>query len=292
MSVLENSRPSLVIRDMPARDLRFCENAVAERWYMGGDSVPSAFLSALSATFPLGEKFFIDSVRRFSGKVHGKLAEDLKAFVVQEAFHTREHLAFNKLVGDTGYSTTAMTQRTRDVLRPFRSKSALRQLGLTMALEHFTALFAHEVLTRKCRLASAPDYVRALWRWHAMEEIEHKAVAFDTFVAATIHWSSTRRYAFRCRVMVDATQVLLSVVARNMNDLFVQDRLPRLATWLTAIRYFFGVNGVLTSMAPAYLAWFRPGFQPWDIDDRALVDQVAQELQTRAEESRFVAGIA
>ena len=292
MRALETIEPPSAIRDMPARDLRFCEKAVAERWYMGGQPVPSGFLSALSATFPLGEKFFIDSVRRFSGKVHGKLAEDIRAFVVQEAFHTREHLAFNKLVGDTGYSTTAMTERTRDVLRPFRSESALRQLGITMALEHFTALFAHEVLTRKCRLASAPDHVRALWRWHAMEEIEHKAVAFDTFVAATIHWSSTRRYAFRCRMMVEATRVLLLVVARNMNDLFVQDRLPRLATWLTAMRYFFGVNGVLTSMAPAYLAWFSPGFHPWDINDHALVDQVAQELETQVKESRFVAGIA
>jgi predicted metal-dependent hydrolase len=292
MKALGSNKPSSAIRNIPARDLRFCEKAVAQRWYMGSEPVPSAFLSALSATFPLGEKFFIDSVRRFSSKVQGKLAEDIRAFVVQEAFHTREHLAFNKLVGDTGYSTTAMTERTRGILRPFRSKSALCQLGLTMALEHFTALFAHEVLTQECRLASAPDHVCALWRWHAMEEIEHKAVAFDTFVAATRHWSSIRRYAFRCRVMMDATRVLVSVVARNMDDLFVQDRLPRLATWLNAIRYFFGVNGVLTSMAPAYLAWFRPGFQPWDIDDRALVYQVAEELEVRAKESRSVVSIA
>ena len=292
MNILRTSKPSPTTNDMPARDLRFCEEAVDQRWDMGGEPVPSAFLSALSATFPLGEKFFIDSVRRFSGKVHGKLEEDIRAFIVQEAFHTREHLAFNRLVGDTGYSTAAMTERTRAVLRPFRARCALRQLGLTMALEHFTALFAHEVLTKECRLKPAPEHVRALWRWHAMEEIEHKAVAFDTFVEATRHWSSTRRYAFRCQVMVEATHVLLSVVARNMNDMFVQDGLPRLATWLQATRYFFGINGVLTSMVPAYLAWFRPGFRPWDIDDCALVEQVARELEAREKQGRFVADTA
>jgi len=292
MSILATSKPLPAISDIPARDLRFCEGTIDQRWYMAGDPVSSSFLSALSATFPLGEKFFIDSVRRFGGKVHGKLAEDIRAFVVQEAFHTREHLAFNKLVGDTGYSTTAMTERTRAVLKPFQSKAALRQLGLTMALEHFTALFAHEVLTRECRLAPAPDHVRALWRWHAMEEIEHKAVAFDTFAEATRQWSGLRRYAFRCQVMVEATRVLLSVVARNMDDLFVQDRLPRLATWWQAIRYFFGLNGVLTSMAPAYLVWFRPGFQPWDIDDRGLVEVVAQELEARDRTGRLATDIA
>lgn len=266
---------------MPARDLRFFEAPVDRRWYMGGEPIPSAFLSALSATFPLGEKFFIDSVRRFQGAVTQRLADEIQAFVVQEAFHTREHLAFNKLVADTGYATAALTERTRAVLQPFRARSAVRQLGLTMALEHFTALFAHEVLTRECRLAPAPRPVRALWRWHAMEEIEHKAVAFDTFSEVARAWVPLRRYFFRARAMAEATRVLLSAVARNMDDLFAQDGLPRWRTWARALPYFFGPRGVLTGMAPAYLAWFRPGFHPWDIDDRALLRQVAGELPDR-----------
>lgn len=263
---------------MPARDLRFSRAPVRRRWYMGGDPVPSTFLSALSSTFPLGEKFFIDSVRRFRNDVSTTLEAEIDAFVAQEAFHTREHLAFNRLVGDLGYSTAEMTERTRAVLAPYRTKSPLRQLGLTMALEHFTALFAHEVLTRDRRLRPAPDSIRALWRWHAMEEIEHKAVAFDTFAEVTRSWAPHRRYGFRVRAMVEATWVLLTVVARNMNDLFGQDDLPKRATWTRAVGYFFGPRGVLTSMALDYLAWFRPGFHPWQIDDRALAQQVEREL--------------
>jgi hypothetical protein len=266
------------IRDLPLRDLRFFTTPVADRWYMGGDPISSTFLSALSATFPLGEKFFIDSLRRFKGEVDGSLLSGVDAFIMQEAMHTREHLAFNKLVEGTGYATDRLTNRTRAVLAPYRASSALRQLGLTMALEHFTALFAHEVLTRECRLAAAPIEVKALWRWHAMEEIEHKAIAFDVFAWVSRFWPRRRRYAFRVRAMVEATRVLLSVVARNMNDLFEQDDLPRVETWMRALRYLFGARGVLTSMMAGYLYWFRPGFHPWQIADAALAEKVASQL--------------
>jgi len=265
-------------RDLPIRDLHFFTMPVADRWYMGGEPIASAFFSALSATFPLGEKFFIDSVRRFKGEVEASLLPGVEAFILQEALHTREHLAFNRLVEGTGYTTNRLTERTRAVLAPFRARSALRQLGLTMALEHFTALFAHEVLTHDRRLAAAPSEVRALWRWHAMEEVEHKAIAFDVFACISRAWPRHRRYVFRVRAMAEATWVLLSVVACNMNDLFEQDELPRVESWMRALRYFFGVRGVLTSMMPGYLHWFRPGFHPWQIDDAALAQQVAEGL--------------
>ena len=266
-------------RAMPARNLRFFDKAMARRWYMGGDPVSSAFFSALSATFPLGERFFIDSVRPWQGLLGPKLAGEVTAFIVQEALHTREHLVCNELIAATGYDASGMEARTRAVLAPYRVTAAERQLGLTIALEHFTALFARAVLTRPELLDGAPAEVRALWRWHAMEEIEHKAVAFDVFDAISASWSRPRRYAFRMRALVEASWVLMSVVARNMTDLFRQDGLPQLATWARAIGYFFGWRGVLTRMIGGYMAWLRPGFHPWQHDDLALAQAVAQELQ-------------
>jgi hypothetical protein len=263
---------------MPARNLRFFDNDVQQRWYMGSDPVRSAFFSALSATFPLGERFLIDSVRPWQGALKPKLAAEVKAFIVQEALHTREHLVCNELIAATGYDADAMEQRTRDVLAPYVAAPILRQLGLTMALEHFTALFAHAVLSRPALLEGAPPEVRSLWRWHAMEEIEHKAVAFDVFLAVTAGWSRSRRYRFRARALVEATWVLTSVVARNMTDLFRQDGLPQVATWRRAIGYFFGWRGVLTRMVGGYLVWLRPGFHPWQHDDLALAQAVAGDL--------------
>jgi hypothetical protein len=286
ISVNSMSPPSLALSP---RDLSLARAPIAARWYVGGDQIASAFLSALSATFPLGEKFFIDSVRRFRAGLDPDLGAVVDAFVVQEALHTREHLAFNRLVAATGYETTRMTERTRAVLAPFRARSPLRQLGLTMALEHLTAIFAHDVLTREERVGAAPAEVRALWRWHALEEIEHKAVAFDVFLHATRGWTPRRRYAFRVRAMIGATRVLLGVVARNMDDLFAQDDPQRRPPWRRAARYFLGRHGVVTCIIPGYARWFRPGFHPDQIDDRELASRAALELpaqSTRATRAR------
>ncbi len=263
---------------LPARDLSLARTPITARWYVGGDRVASVFLSALSATFPLGEKFFIDSVRRFRAELDADLGATVDAFVVQEALHTREHLAFNKLVAATGYETVKMTERTRAVLAPFRAMSPLRQLGLTMALEHLTAVFAHDVLTHEERVGAASAEIRALWRWHALEEIEHKAVAFDVFLAVTRDWKRRHRYAFRIRAMLEATRVLLAVVAKNMGDLFAQDDPQRRLPWRRASRYFLGRGGVLTCMAPGYMRWYRPGFHPNQIDDSELARRASLEL--------------
>lgn len=263
---------------MPARNVRFFGSDLAHRWYMGGDPVRSAFFTALSGTFPLGERFFIDSVRQWRGAADPGLAAQVDAFIVQEALHTREHLVCNELIATAGYDAAQLTERTHRVLAPYRAAPRIRQLGLTIALEHFTALFAHAVLTRPELLSGAPSEVRSLWRWHAMEEIEHKAVAFDVFECATASWPRYRRYAFRVRALAEATGVLASVVARNMADLFAQDGLPQPATLLLALRYFFGWRGVVTRMAGGYLSWLRPGFHPWQHDDLALAQQVAREM--------------
>lgn len=263
---------------MPARNLRFFNADIAHRWYMDGDPVRSAFFTALSATFPLGERFFIDSVREWRGVVDPSRHAEVDAFVVQEALHTREHLVYNDLIAAAGYDTSAMTDRTRDVLAPSRAGSALGRLGLTMALEHFTALFAHAVLTRPELLAGAPEDVRSLWRWHAMEEIEHKAVAFDVFVNVTASWPSYRRYGFRVWTLVEASRVLGAVVARNMGDLYAQDGLSQSRTWWKTLRFFFGWHGVVTRLLGGYAAWLRPGFHPWQIDDLELAQQVAAEI--------------
>src|SRR3546814_2150957 len=41
---------------------------------------------------------------------------------------------------------------------------------------------AHDALANPTHLGGAADEARQLWRWHAIEEIEHKAVAFDTYL--------------------------------------------------------------------------------------------------------------
>jgi uncharacterized protein len=38
--------------------------------------------------------------------------------------------------------------------------------------------------------------------------------------------------------------------------------------------------GGLLGLIPMYLAYFRPGFHPWDLDNQALLEGWKRELQT------------
>ena len=265
-----------------ARDLRFSQGPVASRWYMGQDPAQTAFFSALSTTFPMGERFFIDSVRPYHSDAPAPLQREISGFIRQEAFHTREHAAFNAQVDAAGYNTAAIYARTARVLAKLRQRSPLHQLATTITLEHFTAVFAHELLADPRRLAAAPSAVASLWRWHALEEIEHKAVAFDAFLHASRRWSGVRRWLFRTTTMVETTWLFFKVVGLNMADLFSQDRLPPWRTWGMAAVFLIGRGGLLTAMAGAYLSWFKPGFQPWSLDDRVLAEAAAREFDAAA----------
>ena len=116
-----------------------------------------------------------------------------------------------------------------------------------------------------------------MWRWHAMEEIEHKAVAFDTFTAA-VRGGPVGRWLLRASVMVLATALFTYTISRNVADLFKQDGMGALRAWARLFGYLWGSPGLLRRITPAYFAYYRPGFHPWDVDDRALLASIQGEL--------------
>ena len=114
---------------------------------MGGDPVATAFYNALSATFPKGEAFFVESVRAFREGTPPKLADEIKAFVTQEVMHSREHVQFNKRALEAGYDMSrAREARSNGGCRSPRSRPPIVNLAATMCLEHFTAILAHQLL--------------------------------------------------------------------------------------------------------------------------------------------------
>src|SRR4029077_2358080 len=110
------------------------------------------------------------------------LAEAVRAFYQQEGYHSREHVRYNEVVAAQGYPVAEMDARVGRLLRLVRRRAPKRrQLAATCALEHFTALMAHLFLSDARLLDGAHPAMAALWRWHAAEENEHKAVAFDVY---------------------------------------------------------------------------------------------------------------
>lgn len=269
--------------DIRLRDYRFGrETGTHPRWWLNGDPIATAFFNALSATFPQGERFFMDSVKAFRGEVSGELREQVAAFLFQESMHTREHVVFNEIATKAGFAMKPLEARTGRRLAFARKRPKIDQLAATCALEHFTAILAHALLADRRYLEGAPREAYDLWVWHAMEEVEHKAVAFDTYNEVMKSQHPLQRYRKRVRAMVIATVIFAAAIAGNLRDLFRQDGTNNLGTWLKLGGYLLFKPGLLRRIAGDYFAYYKPGFHPWDHDDRELLAVAERELEGRA----------
>ncbi|HMI40205.1 MAG TPA: metal-dependent hydrolase [Sphingomicrobium sp.] len=253
------------------RDRRFGRDEATPRWWHGGRPEASAFYNALSATFPVGEAFFVESVRKFRDGAEPRLAEEIKAFTTQEVIHSREHLAFNRRAADSGYDLTKLEERVDARLAITRTKPPIVSLAATMGLEHFTAILAHEILGNPRHFAGADPATAALWKWHASEEIEHKGVAYDTWLHATRNWPAGKRWKVKAKVMLFITRNFLVDRTAGALELLRQDGITGLRAWSKLLWYMWIRPGMMRKIAVAWGKFFLPNFHPWNEDDRALI---------------------
>lgn len=253
------------------RDRRFARENKAERWWLGGDPVATAWHNALSVAFPVGESFFIEHVKAHREGTPPKLEAEIRAFVRQEVNHTREHVAFNRAVSDAGYDTSGIHTRLEDTLGQAKDRPTIANLGASMALEHITAIMARHTLTHLDQFDETMSEIAELWRWHAVEEIEHKGVAYDTWLHATRDWSRFKRWRVKSQMMLVAGRNFVRGRILDALDLLEQDGLTGWKWKWRLTAYLVGKPGVLRTCAPALGAFFLPGFHPWKTDDRALI---------------------
>lgn len=257
------------------RDLHFrLRPGSVGNWHARGRHV-THFINAMSLTFPHGERYFIHTVRHYRDRLTDPLLQQaVAAFVGQEAMHGREHEDYNRLLALAGLPAVeleASTERFMDRLKTWLPAAA--QLSVTIAQEHFTAVIAELILTEPRLIEGADSRLSALWRWHALEEIEHKAVAFDVY--ETVMGRGPGSYALRSASMVLTTAAFLSLVLVFQQRLLSADATKRRSEGLGAFLGFMLIApGLLPRMAPQWLAYFRPGFHPWDHDNRHLLKQL------------------
>lgn len=261
------------------RDRRFGRGLKQDRWWMGGDPIGTAFYNALSVTFPRGEAYFVESVRAFREGTPPKLEKEINAFIKQEVVHSREHVSFNKRVVDAGYDVRKLEQDVIDSLEEIKGRPAIVDLAATMALEHFTAILAHELLADPRHLAQADEQSRELWRWHALEEIEHKGVAYDTWLHATRDWSRFKRWRLKSLLMLLVTKRFFYHRTTGILELLRQDGLTGPKVWARMAWYAFGKPGMVRKILGAWVSYFLPGFHPWNHDDRKLIALADSEYQ-------------
>lgn len=253
------------------RDRRFARHAKPRRWWMNGDPIATAWFNALSVTFPRGEAFFIESVKAHRDGASPKLAAEIRAFVKQEINHTREHIVFNKLAEASGYDIAFIDKRVEEMLALTKDRPMILNLAATMALEHFTAMLGHELLKNPQHLDGADGDLGDLWRWHAAEEIEHKGVAYDTWLHATRGWSRFRRWKVKSLMMLIVSKTFILHRVQDIGALLEQDGLTGWKWKAKIWAYLLYKPGFLRKIAGQWLAYFLPGFHPWNHDDRALI---------------------
>lgn len=173
---------------VPTRRVSFEESLrnVPKHFATDGDLINSHLAVCMSTVFPDGEDYFVRSVRHYRDRITDPaLKRQVAGFIGQESVHGREHRALNDRFAELGYPTKRGERITRAALA-FRTRVAppISNLAVTAALEHFTATLAEILLSMpEAQAEFGDDAVRDVFLWHALEESEHKAVAFDVYRA-------------------------------------------------------------------------------------------------------------
>lgn len=265
-------RPDIKLR---RPKLTLCQ--ATPRYWMDGNPVATHVMNALSCTFLGGEAFFVRSVVAHQAKiVDPVLKRDVRNFAGQESIHSQEHEELNRWVDSFGLPATKLSAAIDGHMRAcsrLLSFLPVQQLAYTAAMEHLTAVIGHAILaTPSFRDRMHPD-VRPLWIWHSIEEIEHKAVAHEVLEVVGVG------YAQRVTVMLLTLLGLFSGLAVGLAMLLLADKqLFNFKAFAGFFRMLVG-TGIAMRVARGVLAYFRPGFHPWQVDDRMLLGEGLRLLE-------------
>jgi hypothetical protein len=272
------SQTTNVERKVPTRRISFEASlqSVPKHFAAEGDLVASHLMASLSAVFPDGEDFFVRSVRRYRDRVTDpELKVQVTGFIGQEAVHGREHRLFNDHLASLGYPVKQYERFTkRGLAIRERLLPATSNLAATAALEHFTATLAEVILSDpEARAMIGNPAVTDLFVWHALEESEHKAVAFDVY---KLSGGSERLRTFTMDLLTFgfivgmAVEVLVSLLGDR--ETYRRGRLRRSLT--RAARSPLASKDLWRRLRD----YNRPDFHPDDHDTTELVRTWRREL--------------
>ncbi|MFT5571382.1 MAG: putative metal-dependent hydrolase [Cryomorphaceae bacterium] len=258
------------------RIVRFDYTDIKGTKFHSGNPVLSAFWVGLSATFPLGEAEFIRSVKLFEGRViDPKLKADVADFAAQEAHHGLQHKKLNKHFDDNGFSTKKVEALIGEEINKRSAKwSDKKRLMHTVCAEHVTAVMAHYALTHPNSMHEVPESFRNMFLWHAIEEIEHKSVAFDVYQSTVGDMAALKRHYFGFIFYEFPLSYFL------ITRFLLKDRGHK-ATWAERkglFKFLFGKGGMISSVKHLYMMFFKKGFHPWNHDDSALIGEWKDKL--------------
>lgn len=250
------------------------------RYWFAGDPFLTRMFDALSLTFPDGERYFIQSVRLFRDQIQDPdLKQRVADFIRQEAQHGIAHDKMNQVMKDQGMPVDQFIQRLNKVFKfELKYRSPQYNIAMTAAAEHLTALMAETFYGEKETLKDAHPYVRALFAWHAIEEIEHRDVAFDVMQQVGNVPEVTRKMA-----LVLTTGLMFGFTLYRANVMLKCDgfnRTQRIKMNVRGLQWLFGKRGKLRKMQSQYRDWFKLDFHP---SQHPIIAQYDVWLETLAQ---------
>lgn len=237
-------------------------------------------MTALSATFPAGERFFIDSLRNVRDSVSDEsLQKQISGFIGQEAMHSQAHSQFNNALNADDYGLEAFNQQLINSTNKLRTYSKRRQLGATVAYEHFTAMIAGYLLKHPELWQGLDENLQHLWLWHSVEELEHKSVAFDVY--QYVFGAEEGSLAQRRRSMRTASRAFMLGWAKMTLTLLWQDRQQSFASirqTTLLVQDAAQIALMVMRLFPEYIVFYKAGFHPSQHNHQALLDEWKQKL--------------
>jgi len=267
--------------EIKPRKMDFPFDASIPRHYFFGSPFATHMLNGLTLVFPLGERFFIRSVRHYLDRIEDdpELLAQVKGFIGQEVRHGIEHERFFAVLEAQGYDVQSFLKIYQRIAYDFLEPTFGPKVGLavTVALEHFTATLGERALSDG-PLQNAHPLMRDLLMWHAAEEIEHKAVAFDVLKKVD------DSYALRIFGLLVASATLIPFWILGAYMLARQDRDVK---WSKATSdVVSGLRGGVIGrgeLVRAFLQYLRPDFHPNDIENTHLAERYFAERPPAAD---------
>ncbi|AKJ29282.1 metal-dependent hydrolase [Caldimonas brevitalea] len=230
------------------------------RYWNGGDPFRTAFLNALSMSFPVGEQFFIDSVRSglkaLPPAQRERFEREVQGFVGQEATHRRIHGLYNGHLERQGYRNT-WAGRAKKRIERMKGLEVRHHLAVTAAYEHFTAILAEFLLAHPEVIGDDEPRLKTMWMWHAAEESEHKSTAFDLYQAL----GGNHKWRMRWFHLI-TLYFIVDVLRQTARNLWRDSQLFKWRTWKSAADFLFGPVGMVRLTRAPWRAYKSEGFHP------------------------------
>lgn len=259
---------------IPPRLLDFNFAGKSKSYFYADNAFATLFFAVLSGFFPPGERFFVDSVRHFRDQIDDPVLEaQVSGFIGQEAIHGREHDRMNAMFTDQGIAVSAADRSVKAGLALLKLLPPSQQLACTIFMEHFTAILGEELLSNKNFRRDADPEMLKIWTWHALEELEHKSVAFDVFNKVS--------GSYRERLLAGPLTViaLAPALVTSMLALLAKDK-QLLSTTENArgANILFGKRGFFAHVPRRMTDFYRRSFHPTDDNTKALENEWRERL--------------